>query len=221
MTMAIIQARCAVCGSELAAKVRACGTCETLYHPDCWSYNDGCAIFGCRSAGAPARGTAKGDPASTPHWARRAAFGALLGTAVMAAPFAVMEPVRFEPELFYWVACAAVLGAVSGILLRGRHDGRRIALLGLLGPGTAAWAIVLPLALLHPGDKAGLAFALPLYALGGMIASPLAVPCAIVAARYNDPELATPARQARWLAAAFACAAVLFGLMVARICEGR
>jgi hypothetical protein len=45
--------RCAVCAQAVAGPTRACSSCESAYHPDCWTYNDGCAVFGCRAA--PAR----------------------------------------------------------------------------------------------------------------------------------------------------------------------
>ena len=38
---------CPVCGHELARPISSCSSCHTPHHADCWSYNEGCAIFGC------------------------------------------------------------------------------------------------------------------------------------------------------------------------------
>jgi hypothetical protein len=61
--------RCAVCASEAVGTVVACEGCAAVYHPDCWHYNGGCAVYGCSGAprfeeplriqiGAPQRGLA-------------------------------------------------------------------------------------------------------------------------------------------------------------------
>jgi hypothetical protein len=41
--------RCAICSSSMEKAVSAisCHDCDTPYHADCWSYNGGCAIYGC------------------------------------------------------------------------------------------------------------------------------------------------------------------------------
>lgn len=37
-----------VCGADLArAEARGCLRCGAAYHPDCWTYAEGCATFGC------------------------------------------------------------------------------------------------------------------------------------------------------------------------------
>jgi hypothetical protein len=40
---------CQICGDLIAANYVACIKCETLYHKDCWEYNQRCATFGCLS----------------------------------------------------------------------------------------------------------------------------------------------------------------------------
>lgn len=42
--------RCAVCATGAEGRVSACSVCGTTYHADCWSYNGGCAVYGCRAA---------------------------------------------------------------------------------------------------------------------------------------------------------------------------
>lgn len=50
---------CAVCGDLLGERVRRCPRCETPHHQDCWTYNQGCAVFGCE---APPVGAGRGAP---------------------------------------------------------------------------------------------------------------------------------------------------------------
>lgn len=41
---------CQVCGFDIvAASACYCSQCETPHHRDCWTYNEGCAMFACRS----------------------------------------------------------------------------------------------------------------------------------------------------------------------------
>jgi hypothetical protein len=40
---------CPVCGQVLGRPLTSCGTCHTPHHADCWSYNEGCAIYACGS----------------------------------------------------------------------------------------------------------------------------------------------------------------------------
>lgn len=47
------QGVCRVCGDRLSSKlVVACPECQTLHHCECFTYNNGCAIFGCKKADA-------------------------------------------------------------------------------------------------------------------------------------------------------------------------
>lgn len=43
-------ARCPVCGDDAEGPVTACPRCETPHHSECWSFNEGCALFGCKAA---------------------------------------------------------------------------------------------------------------------------------------------------------------------------
>lgn len=49
--------RCPVCGSSIGRDAKSCKRCAVGYHPDCWTYAGGCAVYGCRpvtSRAAPA-----------------------------------------------------------------------------------------------------------------------------------------------------------------------
>jgi hypothetical protein len=47
--------RCGVCAVALSGKLVTCRDCDLEYHADCWSYNRGCAIYGCRRPPVKAR----------------------------------------------------------------------------------------------------------------------------------------------------------------------
>jgi hypothetical protein len=40
-------ARCGVCGDNLASDIVACSRCNTPHHRECWKYGGGCATYGC------------------------------------------------------------------------------------------------------------------------------------------------------------------------------
>lgn len=40
---------CPVCGDNLEGKVVYCRQCQMPHHADCWTYSQGCAIYGCGS----------------------------------------------------------------------------------------------------------------------------------------------------------------------------
>ena len=41
---------CEICGEPLTARPCViCQRCHTLHHLDCWHYNEGCSVYGCRS----------------------------------------------------------------------------------------------------------------------------------------------------------------------------
>lgn len=42
--------RCGVCARTLAGLASVCTQCEAPYHTDCWDYNGGCAVYGCKAA---------------------------------------------------------------------------------------------------------------------------------------------------------------------------
>jgi hypothetical protein len=42
------QPRCPVCGADDGADWVICRQCRTPHHRDCWTYNDGCAVYACR-----------------------------------------------------------------------------------------------------------------------------------------------------------------------------
>ena len=44
-------ATCAICQNEIlaGAELQACPECAAAYHTDCWEYNAGCAVYGCKA----------------------------------------------------------------------------------------------------------------------------------------------------------------------------
>ncbi|MBI4859233.1 MAG: peptidylprolyl isomerase [Candidatus Riflebacteria bacterium] len=44
------EVRCQVCGAGIERTVVFCPRCETPHHEDCWNYNQGCSIFGCKTS---------------------------------------------------------------------------------------------------------------------------------------------------------------------------
>jgi tetratricopeptide (TPR) repeat protein len=43
-------ARCPVCGDGVDGPRACCPRCETPHHSECWNFNEGCALFGCKAA---------------------------------------------------------------------------------------------------------------------------------------------------------------------------
>lgn len=41
---------CLVCGEPVEDDVMCCPRCDTPHHGECWDYNCGCAVYGCREA---------------------------------------------------------------------------------------------------------------------------------------------------------------------------
>jgi hypothetical protein len=39
---------CQVCGEEIGDDMVVCVRCKTPHHGDCWRYNGGCSVYGCR-----------------------------------------------------------------------------------------------------------------------------------------------------------------------------
>jgi|PlaIllAssembly_1097288.scaffolds.fasta_scaffold50802_2 hypothetical protein len=47
-TVHIGTGKCPVCSEEEAGKLtQVCSLCRTPHHVECWSYNGGCAVYGC------------------------------------------------------------------------------------------------------------------------------------------------------------------------------
>ena len=42
------EATCQVCGEEIGDDMVICPGCKTPHHRDCWQYNGGCSVYGCR-----------------------------------------------------------------------------------------------------------------------------------------------------------------------------
>jgi hypothetical protein len=52
------RSRCPICSDTTAAGERGdvpCPLCGVLYHPECWEYFGGCAIYGCAGAAPPSQ----------------------------------------------------------------------------------------------------------------------------------------------------------------------
>jgi len=52
---------CLVCGEPLGSPVVVCSRCDTPHHRECWDYNEGCAVYGCKAGEALER-AATGPP---------------------------------------------------------------------------------------------------------------------------------------------------------------
>lgn len=41
---------CPLCQTQIMKREEyvTCPACKTKYHPDCWEYNEGCAVYGCK-----------------------------------------------------------------------------------------------------------------------------------------------------------------------------
>lgn len=42
--------RCGICAREVSGLAAVCSQCEAPCHTDCWDYNGGCAVYGCKAA---------------------------------------------------------------------------------------------------------------------------------------------------------------------------
>jgi hypothetical protein len=76
---------CPVCQSNVADGQEAvdCPECRTLYHRECWDYNEGCAVYGC-SQTTPARPLDASEvPAS--YWGREDKQCPSCGQSILAA----------------------------------------------------------------------------------------------------------------------------------------
>lgn len=49
-------ARCKVCGEAILFDEVRCDQCETPHHHDCWTYSEGCSVYGCGSKSYAVRG---------------------------------------------------------------------------------------------------------------------------------------------------------------------
>jgi hypothetical protein len=109
---------CGVCGDTLRGPVVGCPRCRAGHHPDCWTYNQGCAVYACGTGGA-AEPAAESVAVTVP---------ATLGEDALVEPEADVA-FTLEPQQFIGVA-------VGGL----------VALLWLLGPlanaGEAVVAVI-------------------------------------------------------------------------------
>lgn len=73
-----MKAKCPICACEINETPITCNRCGVKYHVDCWSYNKGCAIYGCVPVIAPPKPVTaiRGEREST-FWLRNAAVFAV------------------------------------------------------------------------------------------------------------------------------------------------
>lgn len=43
--------KCPVCSTPIGSTRSLCNSCQTPHHPECWTYNEGCAVFACGCTG--------------------------------------------------------------------------------------------------------------------------------------------------------------------------
>ena len=52
-----MKVKCPICACEIKETPVTCDRCGVEYHLDCWNYNEGCAIYGCRPPVASTTGS--------------------------------------------------------------------------------------------------------------------------------------------------------------------
>lgn len=145
------RAVCQVCGDELDEPIVRCPVCDTPHHQDCWEYNEGCSIFGCKAALSTAR------KAPEPH-------GPIIvigdGDPVSHRGPAPLLPTNWTDGLPPWLqenlTFALTLGGGTGLLLGIqfiRWASRGSSWLGFFGGGVAFLSV---LALLLAMASAGI-----------------------------------------------------------------
>ena len=197
-----ITPRCVVCRTELPPDPHLCPRCETPHHRDCWDYNGGCAVFGCSVAQARTPPRPQLPPWQVRERALGMLFGAALGCGALGTLLGMLPGWQIpDPETGMAVgACAALTGALTGGVLRSTRDRGFILLCGLFGPGLGAWlALVVGTMSAAPAQVPMMLAALIPMLLFGVVMSPVAIPCAWIIARFNDPEKMTRARRRGWL----------------------
>ena len=194
--------RCPVCSDALHGATVRCDACETAYHPDCWRFTGTCAIYGCQPRPSTPEPKADAAAALTPDARSRGTrFGATLGLGVALLAWVgycgAFKAHLHGPELLLsglaWATCAAILGGYTGATVRGRTDRIRTLAVGLIGPACVAMLLTLLVA--------GVCY-LPFYFVFSLPAVVFAIPCAILAERFNDSRFFEPGRQSAWMTAA-------------------
>jgi hypothetical protein len=76
---------CAICQSpfEPGDPTFPCPACGSPYHPECWSENGGCAVYGCSKV--PATEARSGLEIPAAHWGQESRSCPSCGTTIMAA----------------------------------------------------------------------------------------------------------------------------------------
>lgn len=99
---------CPVCGTPVVRPVASCSACHTPHHEECWSYNGGCAIFGCTGHSARVPPVPRWSPE---RFLARAGVVALC-LAILGA-LAATSRSRVVSVRNLWVSCHAPTAEVS------------------------------------------------------------------------------------------------------------
>jgi hypothetical protein len=122
---------CNICNAALTGAIVCCPVCDTPYHPDCWDYNKGCAVYGCQAAAGAGSSSARPSEAVLPQGpgpgARRqsaplVAFGCLVGVGLGLFAAALWQP---DPAARPQPAVAG--GLADGTMPPGRSEVSRPA----------------------------------------------------------------------------------------------
>ncbi len=66
---------CTICGDALdKLPTIACTACGTMYHSDCWAYNQGCAVYGCKQQSKALAKRCESSPAVLPQLQQQLVF---------------------------------------------------------------------------------------------------------------------------------------------------
>ena len=76
--------RCGVCARAVVGLASVCTQCETPSHTDCWDYNGGCSVFGCKAAPKPPVQLDVSDLKPRPPQTRRAVIVGCLALVMFA-----------------------------------------------------------------------------------------------------------------------------------------
>lgn len=47
MVSSAAEGKCPVCSTPIGSSRSVCDSCQTPHHPECWEYNEGCAVYAC------------------------------------------------------------------------------------------------------------------------------------------------------------------------------
>lgn len=164
-------ARCLICGQSLGESTQSCDHCHTPYHLDCWSYNTGCAVFGCVRPPAPPAADEGGVielvvPRNPPSLRNRSSIPDNVLPTLTGLTLHTSQLARVEQE---WIHLGSGVGLAAGIA----WCGVLASSIPLLAMGIVGLVISWPAALASTLRAPGFSALLELRKNGG--ASPLAL----------------------------------------------